>query len=55
MDDEDAHCCHKDVKILLAKGGICRTEGNATGTLFFIILFPLVTVLIIKHKINAMK
>lgn len=29
MDDEDAHFCHKDVKILLAKGGICRTEGNA--------------------------
>lgn len=37
--DDDAHCRHEDVKMLLAQGGVCRTECiqgkcNVTGTLF---------------------
>lgn len=43
MEEEDAHCCHDDVKIMLDGEGLQnRGQCNATGTLFFITLFPLV-------------
>lgn len=54
MDDEDARCCHKDVKNAGGKGGDFAEhnafkEKTMLRYLVFRILFPLVTGLIIKH------